>query len=246
MNELFSLKGKSVLVVGASSGIGKHAAKLFAERGAHLLLAARRKPLLDSLASEIGAKSFYVDVTQSNTITTLLEQIGTIDVLLNTTGINVRKPALEHTEEDWDRLMATNLKGAWSLNQAVIKHMVSHKTKGKLINMGSIYGTVTCKDYALYATSKAGIEHLTRSLALESAPYGIHVNAIAPGYIETELNRDYLKNVIGSLVIERTPLGRMGNLKDLDGVLLLLASNASDYITGSTINVDGGCSTHRF
>jgi 3-oxoacyl-[acyl-carrier protein] reductase len=246
MDKVFSLEGKTILIVGASSGIGQHAAKIYAERGANLLIAARRKSLLDELAAELGAKSFFVDVTQSESISALLSQIKKVDVVLNTAGINIRKPALEHTSEDWDRLMSINLKGTWALTQATIKHMIEHKIKGKIINMSSIFGTLASPNQTLYATSKAAIEHLTRSFALESGPYGIHVNAIAPGYIESEFNREYLKSGIGKSIVERTPLGRFAQLSDLDGALLLLASQGSDYISGTTIQVDGGCAVHRF
>jgi NAD(P)-dependent dehydrogenase (short-subunit alcohol dehydrogenase family) len=246
MDPLFSFQNKTILVVGASSGIGQHAARLFASRGAKLLVAARRKGLLDALAKELKAQSFYVDVAQPKTIADMLSQTGPIDVLLNTAGTNVRKSALEHTEEDWDHLMGINLKGSWAISQAVMKHMAQHQTKGKIILISSIFGHMSSPQQTLYSTSKAGIEQLVRSFALEGAHLGIHVNAIAPGYIETELNRDYLKGPAGKAIVERTPLHRLGTLSDLEGALLLLASSASDYITGSIIPVDGGCATRHF
>jgi NAD(P)-dependent dehydrogenase (short-subunit alcohol dehydrogenase family) len=247
MDPIFSLKGKTILVVGASSGIGEHAARLFAARGAHLLLAARRKDKLDTRAKELKGESFIVDVTKVKTISDLMEKLGPFDVLLNTAGINIRKGALEHTEEDWDQLMAINLKGAWAISQAAIKHMVKHRVKGKIIHISSLFGHLASPLQTLYATSKAGVEHLVRSFALESAPLGIQVNAIAPGYIETDLNREYLKGQAGAAIIQRTPLQRLGLLSDLDGALLLLASAASDFMTGAIIRVDGGCATtHRF
>jgi len=245
-NSTFSLKNKNVLVVGASSGIGRHAALLFKKQGANVSIAARRKDLLDSIASEIDGRSFYVDTTKPETIKEMLLKLEKIDVLLYTPGINIRKQTLEHTSQDWDQLMDVNLKGTWSLNTAVIKQMKDSGTQGRIINISSIYGHVTAENYTLYATSKAGVEHLTRSLALESAQYGIHVNAIAPGYIETDLNREFLKTGIERKIIERTPLHRLGKLEDLDGALLLLASDASSYITGTVINVDGGGACQQF
>jgi hypothetical protein len=246
MDSLFSLQNKTILIVGASSGIGHHAAHLFAKWGGNLILAARREPLIKDLSKKLGSQSIAVDITKPETIADLLSQIKQVDVLLNTAGLNIRKPALAHTEADWDTLMNTNLKGAWALTKAVIQKMINDKTSGKIINMSSIYGTVTAQDYLLYATSKAGIEHMTRSFALENGKYGIQVNAIAPGYIETDLNREYLKNVLGNAIAERTPLGRLAQLQDLNGALLLLASQASDYITGTIISVDGGCAARRF
>lgn len=246
MDSLFSVKGKTILVVGASSGIGEHAARLFAARGALVIVAARRKEKLEQLAKEFNCKSLYLDVTKPSTFAEALKPLGKIDVLLNTAGIAIRKKALEHSEEDWDRLMGINLKGTWAMSQAVIKQMVEHQTQGKIIHISSIFGHVTAQDFVLYATSKAGVEHLTRSLALESAAFGICVNAIAPGYIETDLNRDYLKKGAAIPIIDRTPLKRLGNLNDLEGALLLLASSASDYITGTILPVDGGCAVQRF
>jgi NAD(P)-dependent dehydrogenase (short-subunit alcohol dehydrogenase family) len=245
MDELFSLKGKNVLIVGASSGIGEHAAKVFSARGADLFLSARRKDRLDEMALKLNATSYYVDVQDVNSINEMLSKIDRIDVLLITAGMNVRKPALKHTADDWDALMNVNLKGIWSMTQAVIDHMVSHETQGSIINMSSIYGSITHPDYLIYSTSKAGVEQMTKSFALECAAYGIRVNAIAPGYIETDLNREFLQQVIGEYAVKRTPLKRLGSLSDLDGVLLLLATQASAYMTGNVVPVDGGISVHQ-
>ncbi|MBS0624670.1 MAG: SDR family oxidoreductase [Verrucomicrobia bacterium] len=245
MDPLFSLKGKSILIVGASSGIGRQATKLYAERGASLLLAARRKELLDKFASEIGAKSYFVDATKSRSVEKMVSQVERIDVVLCTPGINIRKPAMEHTEEDWDHLMEINLKGTWLVNQAVIRHMVDRKIRGTVINLSSVLGSFTAQGSALYATSKAAIEQMTRSFALETAKYGIRVNALAPGYIETDLNREYLQNVAGKAIVERAPTGRLGKLDDLSGALLFLASDASLYMTGTILPVDGGFSARR-
>ena len=244
-NDLFSLEGKHILIVGASSGIGAHAASLFSERGAKLYLAARRIDELDIMAKKLNAKSFFVDVQDIDSIENLLSKIDKIDVLLNTAGMNIRKPAISYTPLEWDKLMNINLRGTWFTSQAVIKHMLTHKTQGSIIHLSSFYGKMTHADQCLYTTSKAGVEQMTRSLALECAPYQIRVNAIAPGYIETPLTKEHLKQ-IDQYVQERTPLHRIGCLDDLNGVLLLLASQASSYITGGVIPVDGGISVHQF
>lgn len=240
MDDLFSLEGKTVLVVGASSGIGKHAAKLYAAKGAKVIAAARRKELLTDY------QNFYVDVSDPQSINDLMTKLPDVDVLLCTAGINIRKAAVDYTTQDWDQLMNINLKGVWALNMAMLKSMITKKIRGKIINITSVYGHMTGASYSLYATSKAALDHLTRSLALEAASFNICVNAIAPGYIETDLNRQFLNDGMGKIVLEKTPLKRLGKLSDLDGCLLLLATSASDYITGSIFPVDGGCSVHRF
>jgi NAD(P)-dependent dehydrogenase (short-subunit alcohol dehydrogenase family) len=244
-NELFSLEGKHILIVGASSGIGAHAAKLYSERGAKLYLAARRTDELDKMVKKLHAKSFFVDVQDIDSIENLVSKIDKIDVLLNTAGMNIRKPAISYTPSEWDQLMNINLKGTWLTSQAVIKHMLIHKTQGSIIHLSSFYGKLSHADHCLYTTSKAGLEQMTRSLALECAQYQIRVNAIAPGYIETPLTKEHLKQ-FGQYVKERTPLHRIGCLDDLNGVLLLLSSQASSYITGSIIPVDGGISVYQF
>lgn len=245
MNDIFSLKDKHILIVGASSGIGAHAARLFHERGAHLHLAARRTDILDDMANKINAQTYYVDVGDVDAIHLMLSKIDKIDVLLNTAGFNIRKPVLSFSPSDWDDLMKINLKGAWLLSQAVIQKMVLQKTEGSIIHLSSIFGKFTHTNQCLYAMSKGGIEQMTRSLALECAKYPIRINAIAPGYIKTPINQEYLEQVIGQYVEERTPMHRIGRLEDLNGALLLLASQASAYITGSIIPVDGGISVRQ-
>lgn len=245
MDDLFKVEGKTVLIVGASSGIGLHAAKMFAKRGARVVLSARRKNLLQALAKELNCEFFQMDVTKEDSIQAVLSQINRLDVVLNTSGTAIRKPILSQTVEDWDTLMDVNLKGVWNVSRLAINHMQDRGIEGKIINLSSVLAYVTAPNYVLYATSKAGVEHMTRSLALESAKYRININCIAPGYIETDLNREYLQKVIGKDVIEATPMGRLGNLEDLDGVLLLLASDASKFITGSTIRVNGGICVNK-
>ncbi|MBM3207658.1 MAG: SDR family oxidoreductase [Chlamydiae bacterium] len=245
VDDLFKVEGKTVLIVGASSGIGLHAAKMFAKRGARVVLSARRKNLLQALAKELNCEFFQMDVTKEDSIQAVLSQINRLDVVLNTSGTAIRKPILSQTVEDWDTLMDVNLKGVWNVSRLAINHMQDRGIEGKIINLSSVLAYVTAPNYVLYATSKAGVEHMTRSLALESAKYRININCIAPGYIETDLNREYLQKVIGKDVIEATPMGRLGNLEDLDGVLLLLASDASKFITGSTIRVNGGICVNK-
>ena len=245
MDDLFKVEGKTILIIGGSSGIGLHAAKMFAKRGARVVLAARRKNLLQDLAKELNCEFFQMDVTKEDSIQAVLSRIDKLDVVLNTSGTAIRKPILSQTVEDWDALMDVNLKGVWNVSRLAIKHMQERNIEGKIINLSSVLAFVTAPNYVLYSTSKAGVEHMTRSLALESSKYRININCIAPGYIETDLNREYLQKVIGKDVLEATPMGRLGNLEELDGVLLLLASDASKFITGSIIRIDGGICVNK-
>jgi NAD(P)-dependent dehydrogenase (short-subunit alcohol dehydrogenase family) len=150
------------------------------------------------------------------------------------------KGVLEASESDWDQILDTNLKGAWLVAQAVARHMADHKQGGSIVNIASITGLRVAGQVSAYATSKAALLHLTRSMALELARHKIRVNAIAPGYIATELNQDFFASPAGEALIKRIPQRRLGQPEELDGALLLLASNASSYMTGSTIVVDGG------
>ncbi|MDH3670889.1 MAG: SDR family oxidoreductase [Gammaproteobacteria bacterium] len=249
MSELFSLKGRVALVTGASGGLGRQFALTLSGAGASVVLAARRKTRLQQLAQEIesnGAKAVPVvmDVTNADSIrdgfVAAERAFGTVTILVNNSGIASATPALEIDEADWNRTMDTNLKGAWLVAQEAARHMVAAETHGSIINIVSILAFRVAKHLASYAASKAALLQLTRSLSLEWAPHKIRVNAIAPGYIITDMNRDFFQRAEGADVIKRIPQRRVGTPEDLDGALLLLASDASSYITGSTIVVDGG------
>jgi NAD(P)-dependent dehydrogenase (short-subunit alcohol dehydrogenase family) len=166
--------------------------------------------------------------------------LGGIDILVNNAGIAVAKPVLEQSEADWDRVLDTNLKGAWLMTREAAARMIARQSGGRIVNIASLLGLRTVRNLPGYAAAKAGLIHLTHVLAVEFARHGITVNAIAPGYFETDMNRSFLASEAGKAVTSRIPLGRTGHAPELDGALLLLASSAGAYITGSVIPVDGG------
>jgi NAD(P)-dependent dehydrogenase (short-subunit alcohol dehydrogenase family) len=241
----FDLTGKTALVTGASSGLGAHFAKCLGQAGAEVLLAARRADRLQSLQAELAtasikARTVDLDVTSGDAVAAALAAAGPIDILVNNAGISIVKPALEMPEKDWDAVVDTNLRGAWLMAQGAAKRWVADKRPGVIVNIGSILGLRTIGQVAPYNASKAGLIHLTRALAMEWARYRIRVNAICPGYIETEMNSAFWKTSSGQRLIERIPQRRIGQPEHLDGALLLLASDAGEFMTGSVVTVDGG------
>lgn len=245
---MFSLAGKTALVTGASSGLGKRFALTLAKAGADVVLAARRTDRLEALAKEIerlGRKAHVIamDVVDTSAIEAgvgeAIRMAGRIDILVNNAGVAVTEPALEHTEENWDFVVDTNLKGAFFVAQTVAKHM-AEQGGGSIINIASILAERVLKQLVSYAAAKAGLVQATKAMALEWARYGIRINAIAPGYIITEINHDFLTGEGGEKMKKGVPMRRFGQEYDLDGPLLLLASDASGYMTGSLITVDGG------
>jgi NAD(P)-dependent dehydrogenase (short-subunit alcohol dehydrogenase family) len=245
MSKLFDLSGKVALVTGASSGLGAHFAKCLGEAGALIVLAARRADRLQSLQAElvqknVMARAVELDVQSSESIAAALAATGPLDIVVNNAGISIVKPALEMPEKDWDAVVDTNLRGAWLVAQGAAKRWVAEKRPGCIVNIGSILGLRTIGQVAPYNASKAGLIHLTRALAMEWARYQIRVNAICPGYIETEMNSAFWKTPGGQKLIERIPQRRIGQPEHLDGALLLLASEAGTFMTGSVITVDGG------
>ncbi len=241
----FDLSGKTALVTGASSGLGSHFARCLGEAGAAVVLAARRADRLQSLQAEltksgIEAMAIDLDVTSGDSVAAALKGAGRIDILVNNAGISIVKPALELPDEDWDAVVDTNLRGAWLMAQGAARRWVADKRAGSIVNIGSILGLRTIGQVAPYNASKAGLIHLTRVLAMEWARHRIRVNAICPGYIETEMNSAFWKTPGGQRLIERIPQRRIGQPGHLDGALLLLASDAGEFMTGSVITVDGG------
>ena len=249
MSKRFDLSGKVALVTGASSGLGVHFARTLAEAGASVVVAARRADRLASLQAELqkdGAKALAVDldVQSAESIGAAFEAaekaLGPVDILVNNAGISIVKPALDMPEADWDAVVDTNLRGAWLMAQTAAKRWVAAKRPGAIVNIASILGLRTIGQVAPYNASKAGLIHLTQALAMEWARYQIRVNAICPGYIETEMNGDFWKTPGGLRLIDRIPQRRIGQPEHLDGALLLLASEAGSFMTGSVITVDGG------
>src|SRR5471032_1255468 len=245
MSKLFDLSGKMALVTGASSGLGAHFAKCLGEAGASVVLAARRADRLQSLQAELAAKNIKattvdLDVQSAESVGAALEKAGPLDIVINNAGISIVKPALEMPEKDWDAVVDTNLRGAWLVAQGAAKRWVAEKRPGSIVNIASILGLRTIGQVAPYKASKAGLIHLTQALAMEWVSYKIRVNAIFPGYIETEMNSAFWKTPGGQKLIDRIPQRRIGQPEHLDGALLLLASEAGDFMTGSVITVDGG------
>ncbi len=245
MSKLFDLSGKVALVTGASSGLGAHFAHCLGAAGASVVLAARRADRLASLQVELGdrgvkATAVDLDVQSGASITAALEAAGPLDIVINNAGISIVKPALEMPEADWDSVVDTNLRGAWLVAQGAARRWVTDKRAGSIVNIASILGLRTIGQVAPYNASKAGLIHLTRALAMEWARHEIRVNAICPGYIETEMNGPFWKTPGGQRLIERIPQRRIGQPQHLDGALLLLASEAGAFMTGSVVTVDGG------
>jgi NAD(P)-dependent dehydrogenase (short-subunit alcohol dehydrogenase family) len=249
MTAWHDLHGKVALVTGASSGLGQHFAAVLAKAGVSVGLAARRLERLQRLAQRIAAEGgraaiTALDVREPASIAAAVSNIesalGPIDILVNNSGTALQKLALETTAEDWDAVVNVNLKGAFLMATAVARSMRHRARAGSIINIESILSFRQTPSVVSYAAAKAGLTQLTRSLALELARHQIRVNGIAPGYIATEINREFFASEAGAAMINRIPQRRLGQPEDLDGPLLLLASDASRYMTGATLVVDGG------
>ena len=246
---LFRLKNRVALVTGASSGLGRHYANTLAAAGAAVAVCARRvdkmHDLLNALeATGVRAISVGMDVSDAASVQAGYERIeqalGTVDLIVNNAGVASTQFVLEHDEATWDQVIDTNLKGAWLVAQEGAKRMVKAQVGGSIINIASILGERVAGGAASYAASKAGLIQLSKAMALELARYRIRVNAIAPGYVATDLNKDFLASGAGQRLMARIPQRRFATPEELDGALLLLASDAGSYITGAVLAVDGG------
>lgn len=245
----FRLSGRTALVTGASSGLGRHFVGVLAGCGARVIAAARRTDRLEQLVSELeaedqSASAIALDVTNAPKVTQAFDQLAERDqlpdIVINCAGVAVSRPMLEQSEADWDQVTDTNLKGAWLVSQEAARRLVSAGQSGSIVNIASITGERVAGAVAPYCASKAGLIHLTRAMALELARHRIRVNALAPGYVITDLNTAFLGSAAGERLKERIPQLRFGHPQDLDGPLLLLASDAGRFMTGSIIAVDGG------
>ena len=250
MNHMLNLDGSNALVTGASRGLGRHFALTLARAGARVAVAARDTAKLSEVAAEIaefGGRALPVtlDVTKSESVREAVDcaetELGPLHILVNNSGVAVTKPALDVSEDEWDRVIDTDLKGAWLTAREVAERMARHGHGGKIINIASIGGLIVLGQVSSYCAAKAGLIHLTHALAAELARHDIQVNAIAPGYVETDMNREFFASDAGKkLIASQIPQRKLGQPEDLDGALLLLASDASRFMTGSVIVVDGG------
>jgi len=248
---MFDLAGHHALVTGAGSGIGRHAALILAKHGARVTLAARRaEKLLDTeraiVAAAGTARAEPLDVADERSVATAFanaeQAFGLVDILVNNAGIAGEKLLLDMDAETWDRIIDTNLKGAWLCAREAARRLIAAKRGGSIINVGSVLGSVVQKGTGPYAASKAGLAHLSRAMASEWVRYGIRVNTLAPGYVTTDMTGEYLASDHGKKMLTQIPMRRAGTVDELTGALLLLASDASAYMTGGTVTVDGGAS----
>lgn len=245
----FRVDGKVALVTGAGTGLGRQFALSLAEAGASVALAGRRREKLKETAAlidEIGARSICLDldVTDALSVTSCVREVGAElgvpDILVNNAGIARQAFLTDISEEDWDAVLDTNLKGVFLVAQAVARAMIMAEKPGSIINIASILGLGVSKALASYIAAKSGVVHLTKAMALEWCRNGIRVNAIAPGYFVTEINEKAFDQGAHELVKQHVPMGRVGEMAEISGPLLLLASDAGSYMTGSIVTVDGG------
>lgn len=239
------LDGKRVLVTGASSGFGAHFAQLLASAGAEVVLAARRTDKLQSLADRLRAQGAKVsavamDVSSKERVYDGFEQTGPCDIVINNAGITVTRALLDQTEEDWDSVIDTNLKGGWLVATEAARRLRDAKRGGSIVNIGSVLGERVAAGVAPYAISKAGVVQATKVMALELARYQIRVNALLPGYVVTDLNRDFLESEPGQKLRMRIPTREFVQMADLNAPLLMLVSDAGAGLTGACIAVDRG------
>ena len=247
--DMFDLKGRVALVTGASSGLGVQFSRALADNGAAIALVARRADRLKSLMAEIEGKggkavAIEADVTDRAAMARAFDAaekaFGTVTVLVNNAGIAHGGRAVDMPAEEWRKVLSTNLDAVFFWAQEAARRMLAAKKQGAIVNIASVLGLMVAKGAVAYAAAKAGVVQVTKALAVELAFKGVRVNAIAPGWFVTEMNDDYLASEAGEKIKREIPMGRFGKEGELNGALLLLASDAGSYITGATIVVDGG------
>ena len=242
---MLRLDGRTVLVTGASRGLGRGFAEIAAAAGARLALAARDMEALAGVAARIdGAAVISMDVTDRGQVAAGFDAaekaLGPVHAVVNNSGVAVTRRLLETEEEDWRRVIDTNLTGAWFVAQEAAARMIARGQGGSIVNIGSLLGLRTGRGAIGYAASKAGLHHLTRVMAAELARDDVRVNALVPGYVLTDLNEEFFTSPPGQALMRRVPMGRLGRAEDLAAPLLFLLSDASAYITGQLLAVDGG------
>ncbi len=247
--EIFDLEGKVAMVTGSTRGMGEATAMALAKAGADVAVCGRNKADLERVPSAIqdlgrNSAGFSLEVTSKESIRRGFDQImahfGKVDILVNNAGTNYRVSVLEYPEEEWDKIININLKGYFLVAQAVVPQMLE-RGYGKVINMSSILGKIGLPHQLAYASSKGGVDQMTKIMAIEWAKGGVRVNAIGPTYFETEMVAQIRNDPERfNFINQRTPMGRWGHLPELEGIVIFLASPASDFITGQTIYIDGG------
>lgn len=253
MTTPFVLDGKVALVTGASSGLGRQFALTLAKAGAKVAIAARRAEKLDELAQEIAqfdgrAMPVTCDVTDLDSVQAAVAaaetELGPISILINNSGVAAQKKIVDTEEGDYDFVMDTNVKGAYFVAREVAKAMIRHDIPGRIVNIASVAGLKVLKQLSVYCMSKAAVVQMTKAMAMEWGSHGINVNAICPGYIETEMNREFWATESGMRMIKGLPRQRVGDPDDLDGLILLLCSDDSRFINGAIIAADDGLSVY--
>lgn len=250
LSSLFSVAGRRAIVTGASGALGAQFARSLARAGADVVLAARRIAPMEALRDELiagGVRAHVValDLERASSVEAAFDKAqdwasAPIDIVINNSGIAAPSALLDQADQDWDNVMTVNLNGARLVANAAVRRLIEAGEKGSIINVASILGLRQGAGVAAYATSKAALVQLTKQQALEWARHGIRVNALAPGYIETDINRDYFSTDAGTSLIKRIPMRRLGQSSELDGALLYLASDAGSFVTGAVQIVDGG------